>query len=92
MLDEPAMPIIAEGDEEPNDTFREQFLASAEAIVKVRQNRSTPEEVSPAAPTLACQFEFRYDTCISSLTDRHYPLVTLLLSCRRPGVHTRECA
>jgi hypothetical protein len=30
------MPIVAEGDEEPNDTFREQLIASAEAAVKVR--------------------------------------------------------
>lgn len=29
------MPIVAEGDEEPNDTFREQLIASAEAAVKV---------------------------------------------------------
>lgn len=29
------MPIIAEGEEEPNDTFREQLISSAEAAVKV---------------------------------------------------------
>lgn len=33
--DGPTMPIVAEGDEEPNDTFREQLIASAEAAVKV---------------------------------------------------------
>ena len=29
------MPIVAEGDEEPNDTFRGQLIASAEAAVQV---------------------------------------------------------
>ena len=36
LQDGPTMPIVAEGDEEPNDTFREQLIASAEAAVKVR--------------------------------------------------------
>jgi len=33
VLDDPAMPIIGEGDEEPNDTFIEQLVASAQAAV-----------------------------------------------------------
>jgi hypothetical protein len=35
VLDGPTFPIIAEGDEEPNDTFVEQLTASAEAAVEV---------------------------------------------------------
>ena len=35
ILDGPTMPIVAEGEEEPNDTFREQLIASAEAAVEV---------------------------------------------------------
>ncbi len=34
VLDDPAMPIVGEGDEEPNDTFVEQLVASAEAAVE----------------------------------------------------------
>ncbi|HMQ48450.1 MAG TPA: prolyl oligopeptidase family serine peptidase [Saprospiraceae bacterium] len=33
ILDDPGMPIIGEGDEQPNDTFREQLVANAEAAV-----------------------------------------------------------
>ena len=40
--DGPTMPIVAEGDEEPNDTFREQLIASAEAAVKVGKAPSPP--------------------------------------------------
>lgn len=36
ILDGASMPILAEGDAEPNDTFREQLVASAEAAVRVR--------------------------------------------------------
>jgi len=35
VLDGPGFPIIAEGDEEPNDTYVEQLTACAEAAVKV---------------------------------------------------------
>jgi dipeptidyl aminopeptidase/acylaminoacyl peptidase len=34
VLDDPSMPIIGEGDTEPNDTYVEQLVASAEAAVK----------------------------------------------------------
>ncbi len=34
VLDDPAMPIVGEGEEEPNDTFIEQLVASAEAAVE----------------------------------------------------------
>jgi len=34
VLDDPSMPIIGEGDEEPNDTFVPQLVASAEAAVR----------------------------------------------------------
>ncbi len=33
VLDDPSMPIVGEGDEEPNDTFREQLVSSAKAAV-----------------------------------------------------------
>ena len=33
VLDDPTMPIVGEGDEEPNDTFVQQLVASAEAAV-----------------------------------------------------------
>jgi dipeptidyl aminopeptidase/acylaminoacyl peptidase len=33
VLDDPAMPIVGEGDEEPNDTFVEQLVASARAAI-----------------------------------------------------------
>jgi hypothetical protein len=36
ILDGASMPILAEGEEEPNDTFREQLVASAEAAVQVK--------------------------------------------------------
>jgi dipeptidyl aminopeptidase/acylaminoacyl peptidase len=35
ILDNPAMPIIGEGDAEPNDTYIEQLVASADAAVEV---------------------------------------------------------
>lgn len=34
ILDDPAMPIIGEGDQEPNDTYVEQLVAGAEAAVE----------------------------------------------------------
>ncbi len=33
VLDDPGMPIIGEGDKEPNDSFREQLVANAEAAI-----------------------------------------------------------
>ncbi|MCP4632358.1 MAG: S9 family peptidase [candidate division Zixibacteria bacterium] len=33
VLDDPSMPVVGEGDEEPNDTFIEQLVASARAAV-----------------------------------------------------------
>lgn len=35
VLDGPTLPIIAEGDEEPNDTYLEQLMAGAKAAVEV---------------------------------------------------------
>jgi hypothetical protein len=35
VLDGPSIPVVAEGEEEPNDTYVEQLTASAEAAVKV---------------------------------------------------------
>ena len=34
VLDSPTMPIVGEGDAEPNDTYVEQLVASAEAAVE----------------------------------------------------------
>ena len=34
VLDDPSMPIVGEGDAEPNDSFREQLVASARAAVE----------------------------------------------------------
>lgn len=36
ILDGPTMPIVAEGDEEPNNTYVEQLTASARAAVQAR--------------------------------------------------------
>ena len=35
VLDDPSMPIVGEGDEEPNDTYVEQLVAGAQAAVDV---------------------------------------------------------
>jgi hypothetical protein len=35
VFDDPTMPIIGEGDVEPNDTFVEQLVSSAQAAVDV---------------------------------------------------------
>ncbi|MEM1412381.1 MAG: prolyl oligopeptidase family serine peptidase, partial [Pseudomonadota bacterium] len=39
VLDDPSMPIIGEGEEEPNDTYVEQLVASAEAAVDMLVER-----------------------------------------------------
>jgi len=48
VLDDPTMPIVGEGDEEPNDTFVEQLVASAEAAVTelVRRGVGDPERMA----------------------------------------------
>jgi dipeptidyl aminopeptidase/acylaminoacyl peptidase len=48
VLDDPSMPIVGEGDEEPNDTFVEQLVASAEAAIEelVRRGVCDPERVA----------------------------------------------
>ncbi|MEQ9443637.1 MAG: prolyl oligopeptidase family serine peptidase [Cyclobacteriaceae bacterium] len=33
ILDDPSMPVVGEGDEEPNDTFRKQLVANAKAAI-----------------------------------------------------------
>lgn len=33
IFDDPSMPVVGEGEEEPNDTFREQLVANAEAAI-----------------------------------------------------------
>ncbi len=47
MLDDPTMPIVGEGDEEPNDTFVEQLVASAQAAVDevVRRGVGDPDRM-----------------------------------------------
>ena len=44
VLDDPKMPIIGEGEEEPNDTFREQLVSSARAAVEVVVRRGVAEK------------------------------------------------
>ncbi len=48
VLDDPTMPIVGEGDEEPNDTFIEQLVASAQAAVDevVRRGVADPERIA----------------------------------------------
>ncbi|NIO27718.1 MAG: prolyl oligopeptidase family serine peptidase [Candidatus Latescibacteria bacterium] len=43
VLDDPTMPIIGEGDEEPNDTYVEQLVASAKAAVEEMVRRGVAE-------------------------------------------------
>jgi len=47
ILDDASMPIVGEEDAEPNDTFREQLVASAEAAIRegVRRGVVDPERV-----------------------------------------------
>ncbi len=48
VLDDAAMPVIGEGDEEPNDSFRRQLVAGAEAAIRegVRRGVVNPERVA----------------------------------------------
>ena len=48
VLDDPKMPIIGEGDDEPNDMFREQLVASAKAAVDemVRRRIADPKRIA----------------------------------------------
>ena len=48
VLDDPTMPIIGEGDEEPNDKFIEQLVASARAAIEELDRRGVgdPERVA----------------------------------------------
>jgi dipeptidyl aminopeptidase/acylaminoacyl peptidase len=43
VLDDPKMPIIGEGEEEPNDSFREQLVSSARAAVEEVVRRGVAE-------------------------------------------------
>ena len=43
VLDDPAMPIVGEGDEEPNDTFIEQLVSSAQAAADEMVRRGVGE-------------------------------------------------
>lgn len=47
VLDDPTMPIVGEGDEEPNDTFVEQLVASAQAAIDemVRRGVGDPDRM-----------------------------------------------
>jgi len=48
VLDDPAIPIIGEGDEQPNDTFVEQLVMSAQAAVDevVRRGVADPDRIA----------------------------------------------
>jgi dipeptidyl aminopeptidase/acylaminoacyl peptidase len=43
VFDDPSMPIVGEGDEEPNDTFVEQLVSSAQAAVDVVVERGVAD-------------------------------------------------
>ncbi|MFC3034723.1 alpha/beta hydrolase family protein [Pseudoalteromonas fenneropenaei] len=44
VFDDPKMPIVGEGDKEPNDTFRSQLVASAEAAVNALVERGVADK------------------------------------------------
>jgi len=48
VLDGPTMPIVGEGDEQPNDTYVEQLVASAEAAIDevVRRGVADPDRIA----------------------------------------------
>lgn len=48
VIDDASMPVIGEGDQEPNDTFREQLVASARAAIDegVRRGVTDPDRVA----------------------------------------------
>jgi dipeptidyl aminopeptidase/acylaminoacyl peptidase len=48
VLDDPTMPIVGEGDEEPNDNFVEQLVASAQAAVDevVKRGVADPDRIA----------------------------------------------
>jgi dipeptidyl aminopeptidase/acylaminoacyl peptidase len=48
VLDDPTLPIVGEGEEEPNDTFREQLVSSAAAAVDevVRRGVADPHRIA----------------------------------------------
>ncbi len=48
VIDDASMPIVGEGDEEPNDTFREQLVANAQAVIDegVRRGVVDPDRVA----------------------------------------------
>jgi len=48
VLDDASMPVVGEGDEEPNDTFREQLVANAQAAIDegVRRGVVDPDRVA----------------------------------------------
>ena len=48
VLDNPAMPIVGEGDKEPNDTYVEQLVASAKAAIEevVRRGVADPKHIA----------------------------------------------
>ncbi|MDX1578920.1 MAG: prolyl oligopeptidase family serine peptidase, partial [Gemmatimonadota bacterium] len=48
VLDNASMPVIGEGDEEPNDTFRDQLVANARAVIDegVRRGVVDPDRVA----------------------------------------------
>ena len=42
VIDDPTMPIVGEGDTEPNDNFVEQLVSGAEAAVKMAVDKVWP--------------------------------------------------
>lgn len=57
VLDGPTLPIVAEGKEEPNDTYIEQLMAGAKAAVEVSVKGSAPFPIHSQTPGPSCCFE-----------------------------------
>lgn len=73
ILDGPTMPIVAEGDEEPNNTYVEQLTASAQAAVQAGPFLLAPHPLpcTPCpVPLNPCCIPLEADTS----TRGHYPL------------------
>ena len=54
VFDDPKLPIIGEGDQQPNDNFRQELVSGAEAAVKVMVDRgiADPDRRAPRLPRL----------------------------------------
>jgi hypothetical protein len=63
VLDGPSIPVVAEGEEEPNDTYVEQLTASAEAAVKVGGVRGSVSVSGSVSTREAAQVGIKQPAC-----------------------------